>query len=347
MNIGSFLRHGQVIPAHPLALDDHGVLDTRSQRALTRYYIEAGAGGVAVGVHTTQFEIHGNGMLAPVLAMAADEATGAGRGFALVSGAVGRTEQAVREAELARDLGYHAVLLSLGAMREASHEELLAHCRAVAEVLPLIGFYLQPAVGGRVLPYAFWRDFFAIDNVVAVKAAPFHRYWSLDVMRALVDSGRAKEIALYTGNDDHILLDLVLPTRFTPEGETVCFSGGLLGQWAVWTKAAVALFEEARLHRQAGSVPAEFLLKAQQLTDANSAVFDVAGDFKGCVAGIQYVLRQQGLISSMRCVSDHEVLSPGQADEIERVRRAYPHLIDDAFVAANRARWLEPARKAG
>lgn len=347
MNIGSFLRQGQVIPAHPLALDDHGQLDTRSQRALTRYYVEAGAGGVAVGVHTTQFEIHANGMLAPVLEMAAEEAAGAGRDFALVSGAVGRTEQAVREAQLARDLGYHAVLLSLGAMREASHEDLLAHCRAVAQVLPLIGFYLQPAVGGRVLPYAFWREFFAIANVVAVKAAPFHRYWSLDVMRALVDSGRAKEIALYTGNDDHILLDLVLPTRFSPEGETVCFTGGLLGQWAVWTKAAVALFAEAKAHRQAGSVPAEFLLKAQQLTDANSAVFDVAGDFKGCIAGIQYVLWQQGLISSMRCVSDHEVLSAGQADEIERVRRAYPHLIDDPFVAANRTRWLEPARKAG
>ncbi|KKB12639.1 dihydrodipicolinate synthetase [Devosia geojensis] len=346
MNIRSFLRQGQVIPAHPLALDDFGVIDTRSQRALTRYYIEAGAGGVAVGVHTTQFEIHGNGMLKPVLEMAAEEAAGAGREFALVSGAVGKTEQAVREAQLARDLGYHAVLLSLGAMREASEDELIEHCRAVAAVMPLIGFYLQPAVGGRVLPYTFWRAFFAIDNVVAVKAAPFHRYWSLDVMRALVDSGRADEITLYTGNDDHILLDLVLPTQFTPGGETVCFTGGLLGQWAVWTKAAVALFEEARMHRQAGSVPAEFLTKAQQLTDANSAVFDVAGNFKGCIAGIQYVLWQQGLIPSMRCVSDHEVLSPGQVDAIERVRRAYPHLTDDAFVAANRSRWLDGARRA-
>lgn len=347
MNIRAFLRQGQVIPAHPLALDDQGAIDMASQRALSRYYLASGAGGVAVGVHTTQFEIHDNGMLRPVLEAAAEEAAAGARPFALISGAVGKTEQAVREAALARDLGYDAVLLSLGAMRLASHDELIEHCRAVAAVLPLIGFYLQPAVGGRVLPYAFWRAFFAIDNVVAVKAAPFHRYWSLDVMRALVDSGRSDEITLYTGNDDHILLDLVLPTRFTPEGKTVCFTGGLLGQWAVWTQAAVGLFNEAKTYREAGSVPAEFLLKAQQLTDANAAIFDVAGDFTGCIAGIQYVLHQQGLISSMRCASPHEVLSPGQADAIDRVRKAYPHLTDDAFVAANRARWFTDTGRIG
>lgn len=346
MNIREYLRHGQVIPAHPLALDEQGAIDPRFQRALTRYYLDAGAGGLAVGVHTTQFEIHANGMLAPVLELAASEVAEAGRDFALISGAVGKTEQAVREAELARALGYHAVLLSLGAMRDASHDELLEHCRAVARVMPLIGFYLQPAVGGRVLPYTFWRDFFAIENVVAVKAAPFHRYWSLDVMRALVDSGRGGEITLYTGNDDHILLDLVLPVQFTPGGETVCFTGGLLGQWAVWTKAAVGLFEEAKMHRLAGAIPADFLLRAQQLTDANAAIFDVANNFKGCIAGIQYVLWRQGLVPSMRCVSDHEVLSAGQADEIERIRLAYPHLTDDAFVAAGRTRWLDSVRKA-
>lgn len=347
MNIRDYLAEGHVIPAHPLALDDSGSIDQRYQRALTRYYLDAGAGGVAVGVHTTQFEIHDNGMLAPVLELAAEEVVNSGRDIALIAGAVGKTEQAVREAKLARDLGYHAVLLSLRALASASQDELIEHCRAVAQVMPVVGFYLQPAVGGQVLLYSFWREFFAIENVVAVKAAPFHRYWSLDVMRALVDSGRTKEIALYTGNDDHILLDLVLPTQFGAEGETVCFVGGLLGQWAVWTRPAVALLAEAKRHREAGVVPAEFLRKAQQLTDANAAIFDVANNFKGCIAGIQYVLWKQGLIPSMRCVSDHEVLSPGQAEEIDRVWRAYPHLADDAFVSAHREGWLGRAREAG
>ncbi|MBB6097503.1 dihydrodipicolinate synthase/N-acetylneuraminate lyase [Deinobacterium chartae] len=341
MNIREYLRQGHVIPAHPLALDDEGRLEERYQRALTRYYLEAGAGGLAVGVHTTQFEIHDNGLLEPVLRLAAEEHARAGSGAALIAGAVGGTEQAVREARLARDLGYHAVLLSLRALRAASQAELIAHCRAVARELPLVGFYLQPAVGGQVLPYAFWREFFEIENVVAVKAAPFHRYWTLDVMRALADSGRAHEIVLYTGNDDHILLDLVLPTRFSQAGETLCFAGGLLGQWAVWTRRAVELLEEAKRWREEGAVPHSFLLQAQQLTDANAAVFDVAGEFRGCIAGIQYVLWRQGLLPSMRCVSDHEVLSPGQQQEIERVRAAYPHLTDDAFVAANLGRWLD------
>jgi hypothetical protein len=347
VNIREYLAEGHVIPAHPLALDDNGRIDRQYQRALTRYYLDAGAGGVAVGVHTTQFEIHDNGMLAPVLELAAEEVANSGSGVALIAGAVGGTEQAVSEATMARSLGYHAVLLSLRAMAGSAQDELIDHCRAVARVMPVVGFYLQPAVGGQVLPYGFWREFFALDNVVAVKAAPFHRYWSLDVMRALVDSGRAGEIALYTGNDDHILLDLVVPTQFEPDGETVCFVGGLLGQWAVWTRAAVTLLGDARRHRTAGTVPAEFLLKAQQLTDANAAVFDVANGFRGCIAGIQYVLWKQGLLPSMRCVSAHEALSPGQAEEVDRVWRAYPHLCDDAFVASGRDRWLGRVREAG
>lgn len=328
------LRKGVVIPAHPLALTSERKLDERRQRALTRYYLAAGAGGVAVGVHTTQFEIREPryGLLEPVLALAAEEMRGTEA--IRIAGVVGRTAQAVREAELAARLGYQAGLLSLGALRDATVAELLAHARAVAEAIPVFGFYLQPAVGGRVLPYEFWRAFAEIPNVVAVKMAPFNRYQTLDVIRAAADSGRAGEIALYTGNDDNIVLDLLTPHRFG--GTTLRIAGGLLGHWAVWTKRAVELLERAH----ASAVSPEWLTLAIEVTDSNAAFFDVANQFHGCIAGIHEVLRRQGLLEGRWCLNPAEELSPGQMGEIDRVYWAYPHLNDDEFVRENLDRWL-------
>lgn len=340
------LRDGLVIPAHPLALTRQRHLDERRQRALTRYYLAAGAGGLAVGVHTTQFAIREpkRGLLRPVLELAA--ATAREQGVksgspVLIAGLCGRTPQAVREAELARELGYHAGLLSLGALRAATERELIAHCRTVARELPLFGFYLQPAVGGRLLSHRFWRRFVEIPNVVAIKIAPFNRYQTLDVVRAVAESGRAGDIALYTGNDDHILLDLltewVIPTA---RGEQrLRIVGGLLGQWACWTRRAVELHERCKQLRGAKSMPAELLTLAEQLTDANAAIFDAAHGFAGCLAGIHEVLRRQGLLANTLCLEPRERLSPGQAAEITRVCAAYPHLADDDFVKANVGNW--------
>jgi hypothetical protein len=342
------LRDGLVIPAHPLALTRHRKLDERCQRALTRYYLAAGAGGLAVGVHTTQFAVRepNYGLLRPVLEMAArtavEQAGEAGRPV-LIAGVCGRTPQAVSEAGLARELGYHAGLLSLGALREATDRELIAHCRTVAGEIPLIGFYLQPAAGGRLLPFQFWRRFVEIPNVIAIKIAPFNRYQTLDVVRAVAESGRAGDIALYTGNDDHILLDLltewVVPT--TRGGQSVRIVGGLLGQWACWTRAAVELLERCRKLRGAKVIPAELLTLAEQLTDANAAIFDAAHGFAGCIAGIHEVLRRQGLLANALCLDPHERLSPGQAAELTRVCAAYPQLTDDGFVQANLSKWLK------
>ncbi len=349
------LLEGLVIPAHPLALDADRRLDERRQRALSRYYLEAGAGGLAVGVHTTQFGIHQNGMLRPVLTLAAEEVNRfeacTGKAIVKVAGVIGRTPQAVAEAQLARELGYDAALLSLAALREASDDQLLAHCRQVAEVIPLFGFYLQPAVGGRLLGYGFWRRFFEIENVVAVKVAPFNRYQTLDVVRALAASGRAGEVALYTGNDDHIVLDLVTRYRFPVEAAgggaepgaqvDLGFVGGLLGQWAVWTRQAVAMLERIKALLAAGQpVPQELIIEGHQLTDANAALFDVANHFHGCIAGIHEALRRQGLLAGTWCLDPAEGLSPGQAEEIDRIWAAYPHLRDDEFVQANLDRWL-------
>ena len=321
------LAAGVAIPAHPLALTDEGKLSERHQRALTRYYLAAGAGGVAVGVHTTQFAIRDPkiGLFEPVLALAAEELGNAVR----IGGIAGPTVQAVKEAELLQRLGYHAGLLSLAALRDADDDALIAHCRAVSEVIPIIGFYLQPAVGGRVLPYAFWRRFAELENVVAIKIAPFNRYQTLDVIRAVVEAGR-DDIALYTGNDDAIVADLVT-TYF---GRRIV--GGLLGHWACWTKSAVSLLQECK----EGAVSAELLAKGIAVTDMNAAIFDAANAFQGCIAGIHSVLKQQGLMPSLRCLDPNEILSPGQADEIERVRRAYPALIDDDFIAQHREEWL-------
>ena len=338
------LREGVVIPAHPLALTANRKLDERRQRALTRYYLAAGAGGVAVGVHTTQFEIREPrfGLFEPVLELAMEELRGpdAIKMDAIkVAGIVGPTPQAVREAEIAARRGYDAGLLSMGALGQSSIPELLAHARAVAEVIPLFGFYLQPAVGGRILPYEFWREFAAIDNVVAIKIAPFNRYRTLDVLRAVADSGRAGEIALYTGNDDTIVTDLLTPFRF---GETTLrIAGGLLGHWAVWTLRAVRMLE--RIHadvRGETALAPSWLTLAAEITDANAAIFDAANGFRGCIAGIHEVLRRQGLLAGRWCLNPDEDLSPGQAAEIARICRAYPHLNDDAFVRERLDQWL-------
>jgi dihydrodipicolinate synthase/N-acetylneuraminate lyase len=321
------LREGVVIPAHPLALTAERKLDERRQRALTRYYLAAGAGGVAVGVHTTQFEIRDCGLLAPVLELTMEELR---RNESIrIAGVVGKTAQAVKEAELAASLGYHAGLLSLGAMASASVPQLLDHARAVASVIPLFGFYLQPAVGGRVLPYEFWRAFSEIENVVAIKIAPFNRYQTIDVMRAVAESGR--DIALYTGNDDNILLDLLTPYRF---GDTTLrIVGGLLGHWAVWTRRAVQLLEQR-------CTLSDSLRLAVEITDSNAAFFDAANGFHGCIAGLHEVLRRQGLLAGRWCLNPREDLSPGQMEEIDRVYRAYPHLNDDTFVRDHLHEWL-------
>ncbi len=323
------LAQGTVIPAHPLALDAGRKLDERRQRALTRYYVASGAGGVAVGVHTTQFAIRDRGLLEPVLSLAAEEAPNVLK----IAGACGPTTQAVGEAELAARLGYDAVLLSLAALKTATIDELIAHTQAVSQVLPIVGFYLQPAVGGRPLPYSFWRRFCEIDNVVAIKMAPFNRYQTLDVIRAVAASGRAQDIALYTGNDDNILVDLITPFRV--EGTTLRVVGGLLGQWAVWTHRAVELHRRIQL----GYI-ADMLALNVQLTDANAALFDVANQFHGCIAGIHEVLRRQGMLEGIWCLDENESLSPGQAEEIDRVTAAYPHLTDDEFVKENLDSWL-------
>ena len=404
------LGAGLVIPACPLALNARRKLDERRQRALFRYYIAAGAGGLAVGVHTTQFAIREPkvGLFKPVLELAAEElarsrrieahsaksetrnpkseirqslstkppaagteppdartefhsweGSGVGSSAALpnsaagaapltavatigIAGICGNTKQAAAEAALARELGYHAGLLSLGALQDASNDELLAHCRSAAEIIPLVGFYLQPAAGGRVLPFAFWRRFAEIETVVGIKIAPFNRYQTLDVIRAIAEAGR-EDIALYTGNDDNIVIDLITPFRFNVAGKTVerRIVGGLLGHWAVWTPKAVELHAECRRIVMTGRpVPHELLQRAVEVTDANAAFFDPAHNYAGCIPGIHEVLRRQGLLEGIWCLDPNETLSPGQREEIDRVYRAYPHLSDDEFVARHRDEWL-------
>lgn len=319
MDLRARLQQGLVIPAHPLALNAERQLDERRQRALTRYYRAAGAGGVAVAVHTTEFAIRERGLLRPVLELAAREAGD----LVKVAGVCGATPQAVAEATLARELGYDAGLLRLP---PGSSDELIAHATEIARILPVFGFYLQPAVGGRVLPYEFWRRFAEIENVVAIKIAPFNRYQTLDVQRAVEDAGT--EVVLYTGNDDNILLDLV----------SGC-AGGLLGHWSVWTRRAVEQLAEAK-KIGAGDVPRSWIRLNREVTDVNAAFFDVANGFHGCIAGLHEVLRRQGLLAGRWCLDPNEDLSPGQLAEIDRVYRAYPHLNDDAFVEEHRDRWL-------
>lgn len=345
---GRALARGLVIPACPLALTSRRKFDERRQRALARYYAASGAGGLAIGVHTTQFEIRDPriGLFRPVLELTARELDGlpggAGKRMVRICGICGETRQAMAEAELAANLGYHAGLLSLGKLKTASEKELLKHCREVATVLPLIGFYLQEAVGGRPLPYSFWAKFAQIENVAAIKIAPFNRYRTLDVVRAVTESGR-DDIAFYTGNDDNIVIDLLTPFRFEVNGRKVerRIVGGLLGQWAVWTSKAVELLEAC--HRAASSgaaIPVELLRRGVELTDANAAIFDSANHFAGCIPGIHEVLRRQGLLAGTWTLDPKSGLSPGQRREIDRVCAAYPHLLDDAFVARHREEWL-------
>jgi dihydrodipicolinate synthase/N-acetylneuraminate lyase len=357
------LLDGLVIPAHPLALDADRRLDERHQAALTRYYRAAGAGGLAVAVHTTQFAIRDPkiGLFEPVLALAATvarEDSGVRTPPVLVAGICGERDQACREAALASRLGYDTGLVSLAALPYTPRDQLIAHCRTIAEIIPIFGFYLQPAVGGRLLDYEFWRAFIDIDQVVAIKVAPFNRYHTLDVVRALADSGRHGDIALYTGNDDNIVADLLAEHRVGSGAGAVpiSFAGGLLGQWAVWTKCAAELLQAVKACRaqyysagSAGSAAStasgrsgayEILAQAAALTDANAALFDARTNFAGCIAGLHEILRRQGLLAGRWCLDPNEDISPGQLDEIDRVCRAYPHLQDDDFVAAHLAQWL-------
>ncbi len=343
----ALLRRGTAIPAHLLALDGERRFDARRQRAMSRYYLDAGAGGLAVGVHSTQFAIREVGLYQPVLQLAMEtarewEPIGGQRPLFMVAGLAGKTAQAVSEAGLARGLGYHAGLLSLAALKGASEDELIAHCQAVADVMPLVGFYLQPAVGGIELPVSFWQRFAAIANVVAIKMAPFNRYRTLDVLRGVVAAQAEERVTLYTGNDDHIVLDLLAPFTFQRDGAdvTVRIKGGLLGHWSVWTRRAVELLERIHAAVESGNVSADLLALDSQVTDCNSALFDVAHAFHGCIAGCHEILRRQGLLQGTWCLDPHEGLSPGQADQLTRVHAAYPHLHDDEFVAANRERWL-------
>ncbi len=337
------LRKGLVIPAHPLALTAQRRLDERRQRALTRYYLDAGAGGLAIGVHTTQFAIHepGSGLLEPVLRLGIETAREwqrKGKRSVMIAGVIGKARQAVGEARLARDCGYDVVLLSLAALPTASDSALIAHARAVADEMPVMGFYLQPAVGGRVLGYDFWRRFAEIEDVVAIKIAPFDRYATLDVLRAVADSGRANEIALYTGNDDHIVLDLMTTHRFG-SAPPIRMVGGLLGHWAFWTRTAVAMHRTC-VRARGSAVSSRLLTLAAQVTGANAAVFDAANGFRGCIPGIHEVLRRQGLFAGRWCLDAKEELSAGQASDIDRVCRVYPHLADDEFVRKHLDHWL-------
>ncbi len=337
-DINNFLQQGTVIPAHPLALNAQLKLDEEAQRRLTRYYLASGVGGVAVGVHTTQFEIRKPeiNLLEPVLKLAADEIekSKSARPFIKVAGIVGPVQQALKEAELAVKYGYHLGLVSMGGLASYSEDELIKRVEAIAEIIPVFGFYLQPAVGGRILSYSFWEKFAAISNVYAIKVAAFNRYQTLDVVRAVCQSPRRNEIALYTGNDDNIVADLLTPYRFNIRGEVVekRFVGGLLGHYAVWTKKSVELFHEIKKGVAGHSGLEDLLAKNIEVTDMNAAIFDTANSFKGCIAGIHEVLRRQGLMKGIWCLSPEEKLSAGQSEEIDRIYEQYGYLTDDAFV---------------
>ncbi|WRS28961.1 dihydrodipicolinate synthase family protein [Oscillospiraceae bacterium MB08-C2-2] len=349
MDALELLRAGCVIPAVPLALDKNRSWDQKRQRALLRYYLESGAGGLAVAVHTTQFEIRKPeyGLYQPLLQLAAEETEAyirtSSRPVVKVAGVCGPVEQAVAEATLAKKLGYHAVLLSPGGLSAYDDRYLLERARKVAAILPVIGFYLQTSCGGRRLSYDFWREFCAIENMVALKSAPFDRYQTLDMVRAAATSPRADQITLYTGNDDNIVADLMTTFCFEESGITYRkgFEGGLLGHWAVWTQKAVELLENIRQYRKEGQFTPELMTLAAQITDANAAFFDPSHGFAGCIAGVHEVLHRQGLLEGIWCLNPEETLSPGQKEEIDRVYAMYPHLNDDAFVTANLERWLK------
>ncbi|MFC0330654.1 dihydrodipicolinate synthase family protein [Paenibacillus sepulcri] len=343
------VHEGMVIPAHPLALDENRKLDERRQRALTRYYMASGSGGIAVGVHSTQFEIRDKAfnLYEPVLRLAAEEVDLAGisRPFIKIAGLCGPAGQALEEAGTALKHGYDAGLLSMGGLEGWSEQEILTRTRQVAEIIPVIGFYLQPSVGGKVFSFGFWREFAEIPNVIAIKMAPFNRYQTIDVVRAVCYSSRRDDIALYTGNDDNIINDLLSRYQFMVDGKPVekQIVGGLLGHWSVWTREAVKLLEEIKKVRRLPEIPLEWLTRNVQVTDSNAAFFDSAHQFAGCIPGIHEVLRRQGLLQGTWCLNPHEVLSPGQAEEIDRIYQDYPHLNDDEFVKENLGSWLSQA----
>jgi dihydrodipicolinate synthase/N-acetylneuraminate lyase len=347
MNIRKHLLEGQAIPALPLALDGKRKLSEKHEKALVRYYAAAGCGGLAVAVHSTQFEIREpqHGLFRPILELASrtlDETLStAPRPFAKIAGVCGYTQQAIAEAQIARDLGYEAALLSVAAWKNETEEQILEHCRIVSETIPIIGFYLQSSVGGRRLSYRFWRGFVEIENALAIKIAPFNRYQTIDVVRAVAESGR-QDFALYTGNDDNIVMDLLSPFRIQTSFGAVekRIIGGLLGHWGVWSRAACGLYEKIRSAAGQSSLNAEWLATANAVTDMNAAVFDTANNFAGCIPGILEVLRRQGLVPTHYCLNPHEVLSHGQAEELDRVSAAYPELTDDEFVKQNLDAWL-------
>ncbi len=341
------LKAGTVIPATPLALDENREFDEYSQRLLMKYYLNCGVGGIATAVHSTQFEIRDPevNLFERILKLVSDEIddfeTKTGKVIVKIAGVCGKTEQAVLEAELAKKYGYDAILLSPGGLNDSTEDELVARTEAVAKVMPVVGFYLQTAVGGRKFSYEYWQKICEIPNVVAIKAAPFNRYMSLDVVRAAALSTRNDEITLYTGNDDNIITDLTTTYRFEIDGKVYekGFDGGLLGHWSVWTKRAVEFFELCKKEKANGSISAKTVSLANAVTDSNATLFDVANNFKGCIPGLHYVLKKQGLMKSLNCINPNEILSQGQAEEIERIYTMYPHLVDDDFVKENIENW--------
>ncbi len=334
----------------PLALDPDRQFDELHQKALIRYYIDAGAGGIAVGVHTTQFEIRDpkHGLFETVLKYCSETidhwCNKTGQPILKIAGICGKTQQAMQEATFGAQTGYHAGMVSLSDLKNASIDELINHCRKIAEIIPVMGFYLQPAVGGRILPIDFWRKFGELDNILGIKIAPFNRYQTIDVIRGICDAGRVDDITLYTGNDDNIVLDLLSEYKFNNsfrEGR-IRIKGGLLGHWAVWTRKAVELLSSIqKLMESDDPIPTEILTLANQVTDSNAALFDTANNFKGCIPGIHEVLSRQGLIGSIACLNPDEKLSPGQSEEIDRIYNIYPHLNDDDFVRQNIDKWLK------
>jgi len=341
------LRQGVVIPAHPLALDSQRKFDEKYQCALTRYYCAAGVGGLAVGVHTTQFEIRESkyNLLEPVLTLASETinqiSQSKNQPIIKIAGVVGKTDQAVKEAQLASDLGYHFGLVSLGALKEDTNPQLIEHLKEISEIIPIFGFYLQPSVGGRILDYQFWLQAVEIENFLAIKMAPFNRYYTMDVIRAVRDSGRVDKISLYTGNDDNIVVDLLSKYSFSENENPLQIVGGLLGHWAVWTKKAVEQLEEIhQIKKQSDQISDQYFQLANQITDANAAIFDPQNLFAGCIPGIHEILRRQGLLENRYTLNPNEELSPGQLEEIDRVYKMYPHLNDDEFVKEHLDDWL-------
>ncbi|MDR1933330.1 MAG: dihydrodipicolinate synthase family protein [Spirochaetales bacterium] len=340
---------GTVIPAIPLALDEKRRFDEKRQKALVRYYIDAGAGGIAIGVHTTQFEIRRPeyGLFRPVLDLVSktidEHAAKRNKKIIKIGGICGRTPQALREASFLRENGFHAGLLSMADFAEDPVDVMIGHVREVAAAIPVFGFYLQPSVGGRVLSYGFWREMACVENVIGIKIAPFNRYRTIDVVRAVCDAGRENALVLYTGNDDSIVSDLLTEYRIVSDGKEkrVRIKGGLLGQWSVWTRSAAQLFERVRgIAEQNLPIPQDLPALGVQLTDANAVIFDAAHNFAGCIPGIHEVLRRQGLLAGTWCLNPSQVLSPGQSAALDRIYASYPHLSDDDFVKTHLGEWL-------